>query len=666
MAKFFVPLSLAMSLALLITACAGTPDAPAPQARLIDREALFGNPTRYQGRLSPDGTLMSFRAPLDGVMNLWVAPAGEIDAARPITHNSGSGIPAHFWALDSRRVLYIEDQGGDENWHIYRVDIDSGNILDLSPYAGVQAQFIAQSEAHPGRAVIGMNDRDPRWHDAYLVDLESGERELLARNEGFASLHVDNDLAVRLATRQTPEGGATVFARRGDDWESLLEIAPEDYFTSSIVGFSADNRHFYMVSSEGRDTAALVRVDAATGSREVMAAAGEADISDVLIHPRTHEVMAVAVNRHRRQWRPLDERYAADFQAIREAAGGDVQILATTLDGQQWITFIGRSDASPVYAVYDRDSRELRELFVTNTRLAGLPLVPKHDELIATRDGLELVSYLTLPPGTDPDSDGRPQRPVPLVLLVHGGPWARDTADYSGEVQWLANRGYAVLEVNFRGSTGFGKAFVNAGNHEWGGKMHNDLVDAVDWAIGQGVTRPDEVAIMGTSYGGYATLAGLAFTPETFACGVDIVGPSNLQTLLASIPPYWEGFKRTLVAAIGDPETEAGRALLSARSPLNHVEAIRRPLLIGQGANDPRVKQAESDQIVDAMRARDIPVTYILFPDEGHGFRKPENSMAFYAVAEQFLGRCLGGRTQPIGDDLEQSSAEILSGAVPD
>ncbi|MBN7797665.1 S9 family peptidase [Parahaliea mediterranea] len=650
----------------LLSACGASPPkathAQAPTA-LIDREILFGNPTRFQGRVSPDGRWMSFRAPLEGVMNLWLAPVGQIEAARPITRNTGGGIPAHFWALDSESVLYIEDQGGDENWHIYRVDIASGRIQDLSPFAGVQAQFIAQSERHPGVAVIGMNDRDPRWHDVYRVNLATGERTLLARNDRFSAIHVDNNLEVRLATAQTQGGGATVYRRDGDAWRELLDIPPEDYFSTRIVGFTGDNSAFYMVDSRGRDTAALARVNAATGESRTMAMAEDADISDVLVHPRTHKVIAVAANRHQRRWQVLDERYAEDFRVLAEQSGGDVQILAATLDGEQWVAFLSPSDASPVYALYDRQSKTLEPLFVTNTRLAGLPLAPKHNEVITSRDGLPLVSYLTLPVDSDADGDGRPEQPLPLVLLVHGGPWSRDSATYSGEVQWLANRGYAVLEVNFRGSTGFGKAFTNAGNHEWAGKMHDDLIDAVDWAVARRVARRDRVGIMGTSYGGYATLVGLTFTPETFACGVDVVGPSNLNTLLNSIPPYWAGFRRSLVAAIGDPDTEKGRALLAARSPVNRVEAIQRPLLIGQGANDPRVKQAESDQIVGAMRDRDIPVTYVLFPDEGHGFRQPENSMAFYAVAERFLGECLGGRVQAIGDDFTGSSIQVKAGA---
>jgi len=272
------------------------------------------------------------------------------------------------------------------------------------------------------------------------------------------------------------------------------------------------------------------------------------------------------------------------------------------------------------------------------------------------------VSYLTLPVESDPDQDGKPDSPIPMVMLVHGGPWGRDVYGYTPTVQWLANRGYGVLQVNFRSSTGFGKAFLNAGNEQWAGAMHNDLLDAKNWAVEQGITDADTVAIMGGSYGGYATLVGLTFTPDEFSCGVDIVGPSNLVTLLESIPPYWESFRQVFARAIGDPETEGGQSLLKERSPLTHVDKITKPLLIGQGANDPRVKQAESDQIVEAMKQKGIPVTYVLYPDEGHGFQKPENNLSFFAVAEAFLAECQGGRYQSLGDDFTNSSIEIPHG----
>ncbi len=658
------------SLLLLVTACGSTPPPqepaapPVPTVQLIDRELLFGNPSRFQGRLSPDGAMMSFRAPLDGVMNLWVAPAGDIDAARPITRNTGRGIPSHFWALDSKSVLYIEDINGDENWHLYRVDLASGQAKDLTPYPGLRAQFIAQSERHPGKAVVGMNDRDSRWHDTYLVDLQSGDRELLLQNDRFTQVVVDNDLKVRLAIEPTQAGGALVLKRTGEGWESLLEIPMEDSYTTSVLGFTADNAGFYMTDSRGRNFAAVTRVNVESAASSELITVENADISNVLIHPRSHDIMGVATNIHEVEWREADGQYARDFQILSDSAEGDVNILATTLDAERWVVHISASDASPRYAIYNRATQTLDPMFTTNPKIEGLPLVPKRHEFISSRDGKTLVSYLTLPPGSDTNNDGLPDRPQPMVLLVHGGPWARDTGGYSGQVQWLANRGYAVLQVNFRGSTGFGKAFINAGNGEWAGTMHNDLVDAVAWATKRRVADHRRVAIMGGSYGGYATLVGLTFTPELFACGVDIVGPSNLNTLLASIPPYWEGRRKVLENAVGDPTTEQGRALLKARSPINRVDAITKPLLIGQGANDPRVKQAESDQIVDAMNAKNIPVTYALFPDEGHGFQKPENSLAFYAVAESFLGNCLQGRVQPIGAALKDSSIRIQAGAA--
>ncbi|HEX2802427.1 MAG TPA: S9 family peptidase, partial [Sphingomicrobium sp.] len=314
--------------------------------------------------------------------------------------------------------------------------------------------------------------------------------------------------------------------------------------------------------------------------------------------------------------------------------------------------------------LFDRTNAKLTKLYTGRPELVGAPLVPMWPVEIKSRDGLTLPSYLTLPVNADANRDGKAEQPVPMVLYVHGGPWGRDTYGYHPYAQWLANRGYAVLQVNFRASTGFGKDFVTAGNLQWGKTMHDDLIDSVDWAVANGVTTPDKVAIMGGSYGGYATLAGLAMTPEKFACGVDIVGPSNLFTLLETIPPYWEAIKQQFYQRMGNPTTEDGRALLKAASPLTYVDAIKRPLLIGQGANDPRVNKRESDQIVAAMKAKNIPVTYVLFPDEGHGFARPANSIAFNAVAENFLQPCLGGRAEPIGDALEPSSAEVLEGAA--
>ena len=644
-------------------AAAAKTDAPmVEQTPIIERGVLFGNPTRFQGRLSPDGIQMSFRAPLDGVMNLWVGKKGDYSSVKVITNDKDRGIPSHFWALDSKHVLYIQDQGGDENWHLYSIDLTNGDTIDLSPYEGTQAQMIAQSEDKPGVVIVGMNDRDPKWHDVYSVELGTGDRTLLSENNGFASIIVDNLLDVRLATKSTPSGGLEVLLRSDDDWRPLFDIAFEDVQTTVILGFDEENQGIYMLDSRDRNTAALVHMNLADQALTSIAASDRMDVSSVLIDPRTHEPFAYALDFIRPEWHAISSEYVDVIARLNSQLSGGSQVLAQSLNNQFWTIYTDESDSSPIYNVFDASTGELDELFVTNPRLNEQPLAKMHGVVIQSRDDKELVSYLTLPLESDPDQDGKPTNPVPLVMLVHGGPWGRDVYGYSPAVQWLANRGYGVLQVNFRSSTGLGKAFLNAGNEQWGKAMHDDLLDAKNWAVEQGIIIEDKVAIMGGSYGGYATLVGLTFTPDEFSCGVDIVGPSNLVTLLESIPPYWESFRQVFARAIGDPETEKGLSLLKERSPLTHVDKIKKPLLIGQGANDPRVKQAESDQIVEAMKRKGIPVTYVLYPDEGHGFQKPENNLSFYAVAEAFLATCLGGRYQSLGDDFANSSIQIPHG----
>lgn len=656
-----------LALTCLLAACSNEPGlAPVSKEHtaLIDRELLFGNPSRSQGRLSPDGRQMSFRAPLDGVMNIWVAPAGQIDKARAITKDRGRGIPAHFWALDSDHVMYIQDKNGDENWHIYSVNLGNDEVTDLSPYEATQANLVGQDQSQPGVAIIGMNDRDPRWHDIYRVNISTGERSLLLENNTYGDVWVDNDLQVRLAGESTSTGGLIIHHLQQDgEWQELLRIGKDDARSFSVLGFNAENTGIYLQDSRGRDVAALLQLDLVSGASEVIVAPTEVDVANVLIDPRNHQPVAYSLNQHKQKWHALDPKFKDNIAALNKSVeGADASILASTLDASRWTVYLASGNRSPEYNIFDRDSNTLQEMFVTNPRLEGLPLAAMHEASITSRDGKTLVSYLTLPVDSDPDGNGRPETALPLVMLVHGGPWARDTYGFSAEVQWLANRGYAVLQVNFRASSGFGKDFQNAGDREWARAMHDDLLDAKAWAVAEGITRNDQVAIMGGSYGGYATLVGLTFTPTEFTCGVDIVGPSNLVTLTESIPPYWEHLRAQLALAIGDPATEEGQALLKSRSPLTLVDNIERPLLVGQGANDPRVKQAESDQIVDAMNAKDIPVTYVLYPDEGHGFKKPENNLSFYAVAEAFLARCNGGRYQPIGDDFGNSSIQVLSG----
>ncbi|MBY6106390.1 S9 family peptidase [Ferrimonas balearica] len=658
----------ALGLATALAACSGsspseaTAEVTPPQPPLIERTVLFGNPDRFQGRISPDGQWMSFRAPDEGVMNLWLAPKGDINRANVITNDRGRGIPAHFWSLDSQHILYIQDRDGDENWHLFGVELATGDVTNLTPYPGIQAQMVAQSHSQPGVVVVGMNDRDPSWHDLYRVDLATGERTLLAQNPGMASILVDNDLAVRLALGPAEADGQTVFAWQNGQWQPRFTIPAEDMLTTAILGFDQANTGIYMLDSRNRDTAALVHHQLDGGRTQILASATGVDVSGVLFDPRTHKPFAYAEERHRPVWFAIDPDYQKDITQLNRQLAGGASVLAISEDGNYWTVYTDQSDRSPIYKVYDRNTGVLSELFVTNPALEGLPMVKMHGVTIPSRDGLELVSYLTLPQSADPNGDGVADSPSPMVLLVHGGPWARDGFGYSSLVQWLANRGYSVLQVNFRSSTGFGKAFVNAGNKQWGRAMQDDLLDAKAWAVAQGITNEDTVAIMGGSYGGYATLAGLTMTPDAFTCGVDIVGPSNLQTLLDSIPPYWASFRQVFARAIGDPDTEAGRALLKERSPLTYVDDIQRPLLIAQGANDPRVKQAESDQIVQAMKRKGIPVSYVLFPDEGHGFARPENNIAFYAVAEAFLAQCHGGRAEPVGEAFVGSSIEISHG----
>ena len=652
--------------ALALAFCAAIPFAAnAADTALIPRDALFGNPERANVQISPDGKHLSWVAPVDGVLNVWVAPAGDLSKAKAVTEDKARGIRQYFWSYRPDTLLYLRDSGGDENFHLYALDLATGKARDLTPYPKTRAMFVSASHLHPGAVLVGMNDRDPKWHDLYRVDLASGERTLLQKNdEEFAGYLVDGDFDVRMAQKSRPDGGMDLLEPDGKGgWKKVGDIPFSDSLTTSPIGYTTGGDTLYYVDSRDRDTSALYAVDSASGNKTLLHEDPRADVGGTLTDPKTGEVQAVSVDYLRDEWKAIDDSIAADLAALEAIGPGEAGVNARTLDDRTWIVTYSAAEAPVVYYRYDRgDGGKLTKLFSGRPALDGQPLVPMWPREIKTRDGLTLVSYLTLPAKADANADGKADAPVPLVLLVHGGPWGRDSYGYDSVSQWLANRGYAVLQPNFRSSAGFGKAFLNAGDGEWSGKMHDDLIDAVDWAVAQGVTTQDQVAIMGGSYGGYATLVGLTFTPDRFACGVDIVGPSNLNTLLASIPPYWAAFFEQFAKRIADPRTEEGKQLLKAQSPLTHVERIEKPLLIGQGANDPRVNQAESDQIVQAMQKKDIPVTYVLFPDEGHGFARPENSTAFFAVTEGFLGECLGGRVQPIGDDFTGSSISIPVG----
>lgn len=665
---------LILSLPLLLAGCreeaAAPPDlAPAPaapkEAVLVARDDLFGNPERSGVQISPDGAYLSWTAPLEGVMNVWVAPANDPAAARAVTSDTARGILDYSWSYRPGTLLYLRDSGGDEDFHLFAVDVASGQARDLTPFEATTASVVGLAHRQPDAVLVGMNDRDPKWHDLYRVDLASGARTLVEKNEQQIGQYLaDGDLQPRFASRSRPDGGLDLLRRKANGWEPFDEVGFEDSMTTGLAGLSDDGATLYLRDSRGRNTAALFALDVASGARTLLHEDARADVGNWLTDPASGKVQAVSVNYLREEWAALDPAIAPDLARLAELGPGEISVNTRTLDDRTWLVVYSAAESPVQYYRYARgDGAAPVRLFSSRPALEGAPLVPMWPQEIRSRDGLTLVSYLSLPAASDPDRDGKANAPAPLVLLVHGGPWARDAYGYSGMAQWLANRGYAVLSVNYRGSTGFGKTFTNAGDGEWATKMHDDLLDAVEWAVAQNVTLRDQVAIMGGSYGGYAALVGLTFTPETFACGVDIVGPSNLNTLLATVPPYWASFFEQIARRMGDPRTEAGRAWLTERSPLTRVDQIRRPLLIGQGANDPRVKQDESDQIVNAMTARNIPVTYVLFPDEGHGFHRPENAKAFNAVAEGFLGKCLGGRVQPIGEDFTGSSIEVPVGA---
>lgn len=635
-------------------------------APLIPRAALFGNPTRAQGMISPDGQWLSWIAPREGVLNIWIAPAADPEAARPVTGATERPIRQHFWAPDSSAVMYIQDKGGDENYLLYRVDVATGAETTLTPFEDTRVQLVGASTTMKDKLLLGLNNRDPQWHDVHLLDLSTGALTLVLENNAFAGFMADDNLVLRMAMRQNAAGGTDYFRITDNVVEEtpFETTAMEDALTTTPAGYTSDGAILYWVDSRGRNTAALFAQDTASGETRLIAEDDKADIGSTLRHPVTGVIEAYAVNYLTTRWHATDPGIAAALQWLGERLEGDFGINSRTDDDSVWVVWNDPLTRPIRTFIYDRTAQTLTPFYTTRPELEGAPLQPMHPVEIASRDRLTLPSYLTLPPGSDADGDGIPDAPVPMVLLVHGGPWARDGYGFNAAHQLLANRGYAVLSVNFRGSTGFGKAFLNAANKQWGLKMHDDLIDAVQWAIDQGIAVADRIAIMGGSYGGYATLAGLTFTPEVFACGVDIVGPSNLETLLETIPPYWAPLVKTFHERMGDPATEEGRELLRAASPLYKADRIVRPLLIAQGANDPRVKQSESDQIVGAMKAAGIPVTYVLYPDEGHGFARPENSIAFYAIAENFLAECIGGRAEPLGDALKPSSTEIIEGAA--
>ncbi len=629
---------------------------------LIPRALLFGNPDKTATRISPDGSMLSFLAPVNGVLNVWVGPADQPENAKPVTNDTYRGIQSYYWGQTNEHILFLQDQNGDENWRIFSVNLTSGKIRDLTPFEGVQARIQLMTYKSPLECIIGLNKRDPEHHDLFKLNIETGNLTLLQENTRFSSFVVDDEFRVRMASNTTPDGGTEIFERmENGTFVSLMKIDLENSLTTYFDGFNETNEVAYLADSRGRNTAALYALNLKTGETSLVAEHPRSDYGGAMSHPTKKYKQAACFCYDKLEWKIIDPAIAEDMEYLARQDDGEIRVMSRSRDDTIWIVAY-TSDRPTRYYYYDRSHSKAEFLFTDRGDLEDKPLSNMTPVVIRSRDGLDLLSYYTLPLGNDADNDGLPDRPLPTVLYVHGGPWSRDYWGLSSIHQWLANRGYAVLSVNFRGSTGLGKSFTNAGNLEWGGKMHEDLIDAVNWSIEMGIADPDKVAIMGGSYGGYAALVGLTFTPTVFACGLDICGVSNLVTDLKSIPPYWMPEIEMDFKRIGDYRTKEGEAFLMSRSPISYVDEIQRPLLIAHGVNDPRVKQNESEQIVNAMQDKGLPVTYVLYADEGHGFARPENRLSFYAIAEAFLAEFLGGRYEPIGSDFQGANFTVPAG----
>jgi dipeptidyl aminopeptidase/acylaminoacyl peptidase len=607
-----------------------------PEAELIPRSVLFGNPERSEPAISPDGTQLAFLAPVNGVLNVWIRTLGLSDD-RPVTEDSNRGIHVFAWQYDNKHILYAQDADGDENWRIYQTDIATKQTRNLTPFDKVQASIVAYEWDKPERLLVQINQRDESLFDVHQLDLRTGELKMDTENPGdVASWHADNDLQVRAAQVMT-EDGSTVIRVRNDvnaPWRELMQWGPDETF-GGVFGFSPDNRKLWVATSLDANAARLLEVDLETGAQSVIAADPQFDVSGMEQQPKTNRLQAARFVKQRVSYEFIDTAIKADYEQLQQAHSGDIVRLSRSLDDTKWVVTYSRDDGPTTWFLYDREAKKVSLLFSARPDLEKHQVSNMQPIEYMARDGMTIFGYLTVPEGA------RPKR-LPMVLLVHGGPWHRDVWGYNPWAQWLSNRGYAVLQPNFRGSTGYGKQYINAGDRQWAGSMHTDLLDAKNWAVEQGIADPNRVCIMGGSYGGYATLAALAFSPEAFSCGVDIVGPSNLNTLLATIPPYWSTMVAALHKRMGDNEE-----FLNSQSPFFKAQQMKAPLLIGQGANDPRVKKAESDQIAAAIRANGQPVEYYCFPDEGHGFVRPENDMAFNAAVERFLAKYLGGRAEP-------------------
>ena len=611
---------------------------------LIPREVLFGNPVIAHVRLSPDGRLLAYLAPVNNVLNIWVKTVGTEESS-VVTKAKDRSIRYFYWAQDSKHILYAQDVAGNENWRLYAVDLETNEIKDLTPFEDMQVRLVRTNKDFPNELILSMNKEDPKAHDVYHLDLVSGKLTMIAKNPGdVIDWIIDAHFKVRGAMVANPDGGFDLMVRDNEEaeWKNLVTWNAENSLTSAPsfrsapTIFSKDGKYIYLMDSRDVNAGRIVKMEIATGNIAVVAEDPQYDVTDdVLVHPDDIEIQAVAFEKARREWTVLDTNIKDDFEAIAELDHGDFALLSRDNTDNTWLVAFTNDNGPVSYYTYDRKTKQGIYLFSQKPELNKYTLALMEPISFASRDGLTIHGYLTYPVG-------KKRKNLPMVLDVHGGPWGRNTWKFDSKAQWLANRGYVCLQINFRGSTGYGKDFVNAGDKEWGSKMHDDLVDAVNWAIEKGIADPEKIAIYGETYGGYAALVGATFTPDLFCCAIDVFGPSNLITFIRAIPSWYSTLLATIHKRIGNPDTE--EEFLKSRSPLFKIDQIKIPILIAQGANDPRVKQTESEQIVEAMKTRGIECEYILFPDEGHGFRKPKNRLKFYAATEKFLANHLGGR----------------------
>lgn len=606
-------------------------------SQLIPLEVLLGNPERFSPQISYDGTSIAYIAPVDDVMNIWVGSLAKRDF-KPITKSTDQGITNCFWTREAQSILYIQDNQGDENNHLFALDIASGETRDLTPFGNVRVELLGAGLNNcRDEILVSINKDDPRLHDVYQIRISTGDVNLVERNPGNVSSPAptrspwiaDSDGNIRACTMTLPNADIEVMYRAapGEAWRKIRHWNLEDSRNSFVQGFDSDGA-LYLVDSHESNAGRLMRINPSSGSIEVLAEDPQYDVTALFAHLETKVPLAVGIYKSRLEWSIIDPQLKDDFEAIAAIQRGDFAVVSRDGSDSKWLVAFTNDVSPTTYYIYDRETGKADLLFETRPRLKDYQLSLMNPISFTSRDGLTIHGYLTLPRDAEPKN-------LPLVIHPHGGPWGRDVWGLNPVSQWLADRGYACMQVNFRGSTGYGKDFLNAGNREWGAKMHDDLVDGVQWAVDQGIADPKRLACYGGSYGGYASLVAATFTPDLFRCIIAVCGFANLITSLQNPPPYWRLRSNQWFARVGNPETEPD--FLWSRSPLSKVDQIRVPILIVQGANDVRVPQSESEQIVAAMQERGLPYEYLLFPDEGHGFTKQHNVFAFYKKAEQFL-----------------------------